>query len=382
MGDPLLKLDSLAKETRKIFKERNAVIDSYFLSLLTGNHMFLLGEPGTAKTAIVNFVSNSIDGAEYFYWLMTKYTIPEEVFGGPDVGEFMQGRYKRVTDHKLPVAHFAFIDEIFKSSSSILNCLLSIMNEKFFFDATSVISVPLISLVGASNEIPSDTELNALYDRFLIRHYVERVKDRRSRKAVVMNDLPDRASTCINLNDVMEARGLFEAAIPKMTFDIDFYLDLHKLLIDKHGIIISDRRLKKCAKLVLANAFLDGRDATTSEDFGVLKNCFWTEPSQIPIVSKAVNEIVNPLGQRAVELLDEATEIFQNCMKLAGESDKKGAIQYGVEANAKLKDILETIEKEINGSNGASTLELGIAKDKIRGEMVTKIVTEVLGASL
>ncbi|NIO11306.1 MAG: AAA domain-containing protein, partial [Deltaproteobacteria bacterium] len=67
--------------------------------------------------------------------------------------------YRRVTSHKLPEAHIAFLDEIFKANSSILNAILTLINERLFHNGKDVVSVPLLTLFGASNELPEDDEL-------------------------------------------------------------------------------------------------------------------------------------------------------------------------------------------------------------------------------
>lgn len=69
----------------------------------------------------------------------------------------------------------AFIDEIFKANSAILNALLTLLNERLFDNGNERLEAPLLCLVGASNELPESEELDALYDRFLIRRQVAQV---------------------------------------------------------------------------------------------------------------------------------------------------------------------------------------------------------------
>jgi MoxR-like ATPase len=81
----------------------------------------------------------------------------------------------RKTDGYLPTAEVAFVDEIFKANSAILNALLTLLNERLFDNGNQRLPVPLLCLVGASNELPESEELDALYDRFLIRRTVAQV---------------------------------------------------------------------------------------------------------------------------------------------------------------------------------------------------------------
>lgn len=56
-------------------------------------------------------------------------------------------RYVRQTDGYLPKANVAFVDEIFKANSAILNTLLTVLNERLFDNGTSREEVPLLCLV-------------------------------------------------------------------------------------------------------------------------------------------------------------------------------------------------------------------------------------------
>ncbi len=81
----------------------------------------------------------------------------------------------RQTAGYLPTAEVAFVDEIFKANSAILNALLTILNERLFDNGNQRLQAPLLCLVGASNELPESEELDALYDRFLVRRTVAQV---------------------------------------------------------------------------------------------------------------------------------------------------------------------------------------------------------------
>jgi MoxR-like ATPase len=59
-------------------------------------------------------------------------------------------KYVRQIHGYLPAASVAFIDEIFKANSAILNTLLTILNERLFDNGTERLTVPLICLVGAA----------------------------------------------------------------------------------------------------------------------------------------------------------------------------------------------------------------------------------------
>src|SRR5690606_32312786 len=101
-----------------IFVERNEVIEGALAALIARQHVLLLGPPGTAKSMLADELCRRIEGARYFQWLLTKFTTPDEVFGAVSLRALEQDEYRRVTTDKLPEAHVAFLDEVFKASSS------------------------------------------------------------------------------------------------------------------------------------------------------------------------------------------------------------------------------------------------------------------------
>src|SRR5580704_4050168 len=177
MPETLSKLSSIREELNHLFLERTDLIDGALCALLSASHVLMIGPPGTAKSMLADELCRRIDGANYFQWLLTKFSTPEEIFGAVSLKSLEQDDYRRVTDHKLPEAHIAFLDEIFKANSSILNALLTLINERLFHNGRERLSVPLITLFGASNELPDEEELTALYDRFMLRFLADYISE-------------------------------------------------------------------------------------------------------------------------------------------------------------------------------------------------------------
>src|SRR5437899_5082641 len=163
------KLKNIREELKQMFLERNDLIDGALAALLSSHHLLIIGPPGTAKSMLADELCRRIEGANYFQWLLTRFTTPEEIFGAVSLKALEQDDYRRVTTRKLPNAHIAFLDEIFKANSSILNALLTLINERIFHNGRQRAAVPLITLFGASNELPDEEELTALFDRFMLR---------------------------------------------------------------------------------------------------------------------------------------------------------------------------------------------------------------------
>jgi hypothetical protein len=192
----LARVRHVDAELCKEFVGRDRGVGAILASFVSGVPAVLLGPPGTAKSAIVRRIAeycdlrSSHDGGAYFEYLLTDHTMPEELFGAPDLTELQKGKLKRVIDGKMPTAEIAFLDEVFRGGSHILNTLLSIVNERLFHDGSEVRQVPLLSIVGASNLPPASDDAAAFYDRFPARVWVDSVfEDPTSRAEDVGPDL-------------------------------------------------------------------------------------------------------------------------------------------------------------------------------------------------
>src|SRR5271168_1644213 len=162
------RLTLLARELQERFLGKDEVIRLLIVAAIAGEHAVLIGPPGTAKSALIRTFSRLLD-ARYFEYLLTRFTEPNEIFGPVAIAAFREGRYERRTEGMLPTAEIVFLDEVFKSNSAILNALLTLLNERRYASGGHVLKCPLLSAFGASNEVPSDETLTAIYDRFILR---------------------------------------------------------------------------------------------------------------------------------------------------------------------------------------------------------------------
>ena len=149
--------------------ERTNVVRLCLLTALAGEHTLLIGQPGTAKSELARRLRSVFRDARYFERLLTRFSVPEELFGPLSIQALEQDRYERHTAGFLPDAEIAFIDEVFKANSAILNALLTLLNEREFDNGSGRQHCPLISAIGATNEVPEDEVAEAFFDRFLVR---------------------------------------------------------------------------------------------------------------------------------------------------------------------------------------------------------------------
>src|SRR5438270_13316959 len=157
------------------FVGRDEVIDLISLALVAGEHLFLHGPPGTAKSALIRHFAGAVQG-RYFEYMLTRFSEPNEIFGPVDIARLREGTVVTVTTGMLPEAEFVFLDELFNANSAILNNLLTVLNERVYRRGAESHALPMLSLFSASNYLPDDEALRALFDRFLLRCHVDQLR--------------------------------------------------------------------------------------------------------------------------------------------------------------------------------------------------------------
>ncbi len=211
--------------------------------------------------------------------------MPEELFGPLSIKALEEDRYERLTSCYLPTATVAFIDEIFKANSAILNSLLTLLNEREFDNGVNRDETPLSCVVGASNELPEGEELDALYDRFLLRYQVMPVSQENFVQLLRLKgnlkpkpDLKWRL-TMEELEEIQDSTELVE--IPE---DVIVLLQELRHFLNKQQIYISDRRWRKVVKLLQVAAYTNGKNDVSIWDCWLLQHCLWATPEQRKII--------------------------------------------------------------------------------------------------
>src|SRR5437870_10399133 len=157
------------------FVGRDEVIDLIALAVVAGEHLFLYGPPGTAKSALIREFALAVRG-RYFEYMLTRFSEPNEIFGPIDIARLREGTVVTVTTGMLPEAEFVFLDELFNANSAILNNLLTVLNERIYRRGAETHRLPMLSLFSASNHLPEDDALRSLFDRFLLRCHVDNLR--------------------------------------------------------------------------------------------------------------------------------------------------------------------------------------------------------------
>ncbi len=294
-----LRLQEAARVMEQHFLDKQEVIRLLLVSAVAGEHMLLVGPPGTAKSALVRLFARLVD-ARYFEYLLTRFTEPNELFGPVDIRAFREGVYTRRTETMLPEAEIVFLDEIFKSNSAILNSLLTIVNERTFSNGSKVMRVPLLSMFGASNEVPNDDNLAAIFDRFLLRvvsdnldsyHFHNLVTKGVANEAAKITGREESIKPVFSARDLHALHRRFDA---HLRFSEDFLSKYKGLIfqIRSEGISVSDRRVVKLLKLFASSAIVDGRQEANDSDFFILKH-IWNNLDQTEILEEIVSPVVD-----------------------------------------------------------------------------------------
>lgn len=338
------KLNKVLSHVKSSFVGKDEIIDLLGICLIARENAFLLGPPGTAKSAIVRALSDCIENGKNFEYLLTRFTEPNEIFGPFDIRKLKEGELVTNTEGMMPEASMVFLDEIFNANSAILNSLLMALNEKIFRRGKETRKLPALIFVGASNVLPEDEALNALLDRFLVRIECDYVD-------------PDLLNEVLIAGWKLENKAMIDRPVilPAEIIDlqqqckqIDFskirkgYVDLvHNLR--NTGIKVSDRRAVKLQNLIAASALICGRKEVLLSDLWVLKY-IWDTEEQIEILAGIIDNIL----------------------------DKEEHLQSHPQALFNKVPDAEMLMKEVNllkskwNTEGLSFQEQNVIKDKLR----------------
>lgn len=342
------KIQAIKDDMKSIVFEREEVIDDLFRAIVASEHLLMLGPPGTGKSYLADLLKRYITDAKKFSWLMNRTTDPSDIVGPYSVSAMENDRFLRVTTGKLPEADIAFLDEIFKANEPSLNYMLSMLNEGVIYNDGKAVPVNLKIVLGASNEYPESEDLDAFYDRFVFRHWVNYIQDPQKRidmaeasRITKQNLLPP---VTLSIDEI--------SALQEYVYQIQFNKNVAKTYdkmiraLQTKDIFISDRRYVKGQQIMMANALLQGRDQVTTEDFRALTFMLWNKDvKEIEIIADELSKFVNPYESKIKDLYNKAKSATDKVMGMDNPTERAGE---AVQINVTLDDILGKIEDEID----------------------------------
>ncbi|WP_299695439.1 ATPase RavA domain-containing protein [uncultured Vibrio sp.] len=370
------RINKLAQALSDGVYEREDTIKLCLLAALAGESVFLLGPPGIAKSLIAKRLIQAFDNSSYFEYLMTRFSTPEEVFGPLSIQELKDnGRYVRLTEGYLPTAQVVFLDEIWKAGPAILNTLLTVVNEKTFKNGSDIERVPMRLLVSASNELPDeDSGLEALYDRMLVRVFVNRIQNKQNFKSMLMTGTSQEAVIPKGLAITDIEYHQWQSELDKLELSDNSFNKLYELKtmledsIKEQGssseseLYVSDRRWKKAVKLLKASAFFSGRDSVNPLDIMLLQDCLWHSPESRDVVRHVVKDFA----------LNRAFDQQESKAQIEMAREEFGEIQDDVESTLSVSLSMEStsglLRKDVYQHNikNAKTFSVGSAYNLVK----------------
>ena len=409
------KMNAVISEVCDSLAEREELIHTIALALLTRKNLFVLGDPGQAKSQAIDSFRSHITGAKQYEVLMSKGIDQEQLFGRLDLASIIPGhishsrlegdpkycqmrerlkelmdetgtdtqcielgdlygrmsRYRSalslyhqgspeiLTDGKIPDSHICFLDELFKANDGVLNSLLKALNERKYTNEGVTTAIPVISFFSASNEIPNFSNpeekcLRALYDRFDFKVCTRNVADRSNRMRILK---AKEAGTIglVNTTFTLDELQHMQEEVKAVTVPDSIFEIADNILCElrRRGISVSDRTYFNFAPVVKAEAWLHGRDTVIPADLTALVNYLWDKPDEYAVVCETIEKLItNPLGDKLDALLARAHEIRK---AFEAEPDKNKALLNFRNQIVAVYDGAETLKAELSEADPALT---------------------------
>lgn len=364
-------LKEIIKDLENVMYERENEIRAVARAILAEQHVVLLGAPGVAKSMLITEFVKRISGANVFKKLIMRDSTPDEILGPISIKGLENDVCKRNIAGMLPECEFAFLDEIFKGNSVVLNSTLTIMNERVFDNDGKRSDCPLVTLLAASNELPQEDELAALWDRFTVRLIVKKIAD--DHNFIRFLKSKTTAAAAVSSKGTMEdlkkeIEDCKAVAIPDEV--LEALCKIRRELANEK-ITPSDRRFSWMLRILQAEAYLSGRNTVELDDIVCLTDCIWDTEEARPKVFSILSTVSSPDYTRAVELWDSATEAYN------GVPDNCEDAKILMETTMKLKQCSKSLKELANSTKSSKAKETIDAALKSIQEKNTELLRKI-----
>lgn len=287
--------------------EKEEAIQLALLSAIAGESIFLLGPPGVAKSLLARRLKHAFKDGKSFEYLMNKFSTPDEIFGPVSIKKLRdEDKYERLTEKYLPGANVVFLDEIWKAGPSIQNALLTILNEKIYRNGEQEVKVDIKSIISASNELPPNGEnLDALWDRFLLRYVITEIKEKGNFISMLTNTsdvYTDPIAEEFKISNQELADWEEEIKQVELPVEVINTIQMMRFKMEEFEkqseipFAVFDRRWKKIANLLRTSAYLNGRKQADLMDCFLMIHALWSSPSQVDMLKESLAETIRKHG--------------------------------------------------------------------------------------
>ena len=387
--DTITKIKNIENELNSYFVERDNEVHGLILGLISGSNVLLIGPPGTAKSMLVSSWAKTLEKAKYFSWQLHQFSTPEELFGPYSLAQLDKDKYIRMTEGKMPEADIAFIDEVFKCSHGNLNAMLSILNERVFFNDGKAGPLDMKCVVGASNEVPEDGDhLEAFMDRFSLKYVVDPIVENKNFSMMLNNTEIFYPKTLVSIEEIQKASQEISSVVVDESL-VSLLIDLRNRLSTnvpgtKLSMPVTDRMFRFAMRILRAEAWLDGRTEASQDDLEILQHVLWSDPTDKPKVYSKILEVINPDKDKVMQLYYDSVDLYdklkKETAKASSDKDRKAMEPKAFETAQKIRSAKSKIEDHIKdlSKKGRKVKDLEAVRNKVE-EMLNDLYEKTLG---